>query len=134
MGPKKIKILQVNTNRSRLAMDLLEVIAREQRIDIALVSEPNKNMTRNEHWLHDRQQDCAIRLYNKELQATNPKQSNGMVSVDILGARWCSVYLSPNTHITEYQNALDNIENTIRPRGTTTIVAGDINAKGRDTL
>lgn len=39
-----IRIIQVNVNRSREAMDLMHQTIQEEKIDITMVSEPNKKI------------------------------------------------------------------------------------------
>lgn len=63
-----IKVLQVNTNRSKAALDLLEHMTTEQRVDVILVAEPNKKMVKEKGWLIDKRGDTSIKIVNKTIK------------------------------------------------------------------
>ena len=52
---------------------------------------------------------------------TNLQKLKGMVCVDMLGARWFSVYLPPNMSLNDYTDRLDECERVVRPRGRNVI-------------
>ena len=58
-----IKILQINTNRSRAALDMALKTSNELNISIIVISEPNRWAIENgNYWIHDDAQDTAIKI------------------------------------------------------------------------
>ncbi|KAF2892276.1 hypothetical protein ILUMI_13898 [Ignelater luminosus] len=42
--------------------------AKEHQIDVAIVAEPNKNMTKRQPWIVDKENDVTIRIYSKNIK------------------------------------------------------------------
>ena len=54
---KMLRFLQVNLNRCRTAQDLLAQGAHEKKIDVIILSEPNKAITDENIWVTDTQKE-----------------------------------------------------------------------------
>jgi hypothetical protein len=121
-----IRILQTNLNRCRLAQDLLEQTAREKRVDVLVVSEPNKSCLPK--WYADVRSDSAIHLRNSRT-ATSTSRGEGWVRVKVALYTIYSCYFSPNRSDDEYAKFLSDLETDIRAQRGNIIVAGDFNAK-----
>lgn len=130
-SPKPLKVLQVNLNRSRTAMDLLAVdLAREG--GVALISEPNKKIAANRNYLTDKEGDAAI-AFSKTLMPTGPVGSDrGFVWAMVHKITFYSCYISPNTDIDNFKRFLDHLGNSVRGAVGEVIVAGDFNAACTD--
>ena len=50
-------------------MDLLYKNSEENKIDIAIIAEPNKEHTKRAGWFTDKNRDVGIRIFNKSLKA-----------------------------------------------------------------
>lgn len=72
-----IKVLQVNTNWSRAAIDLVEHMIRKQRLDAVLVAKPNKKMAKDKGWLLERRGDTSIKIVNKAIKVRKSGKEEG---------------------------------------------------------
>ena len=128
-----MKIIQINTNRSWAAHDLLEQTAVEEKADIVLISEPNINLItkRPDVWYTSEDKSAAIKITNRNLKCTGTGSGNGYVWVETDNLKIVSCYISPNVDISVFENILQMIGNNITANNQThrTIVAGDLNAK-----
>lgn len=61
----KIKDNSNNFNRSTVALDLLNKTAEEENVDITIVSDLNKCMTRKQPWITDDRTDVAVRVFGQ---------------------------------------------------------------------
>lgn len=53
-------IIQINMNRCRIAHDLLKATIKKYDTDIGIISEPNKQIAKNNGWYTDDGGDSAI--------------------------------------------------------------------------
>ncbi|KAK9694644.1 Zinc knuckle [Popillia japonica] len=60
-----IKVLQTNLGRGRAAHDILYTLACEKDIDIAIISEPNINISLAHKFIMDKKRNVAIYIRNK---------------------------------------------------------------------
>lgn len=124
-------ILQTNLNRSRIAHDLLEQFIREENIDLALVSEPNKRYVEERAWITDVKGDVAVRICTQsaETEIGRIAREEGIVLVELKEVEVCGGYISPNIGIDSYSEYINRLERVLRDRNKPVIVAGDFNSK-----
>lgn len=126
-----IKILQVNTNRSKAALDLLEHTIMDQMVDVALVAEPNRIRARDKGWLLDSRGDTAIKVANRNIKVRKSGVEEGYTWVETDdGLLLCACYHSPNKGVNDLELYLNDIQKTVVARKPKRcLVAGDLNAK-----
>ena len=125
---KEMKLLQVNLNHCRDAQDLLMQTIAQDKIDVAIISEPY-GVDGNLRWLRSKDGKAAIGITDKAKRIKRTIKGNCYVGVEIGDAIIISVYVSPNGTERDLGNVLDDIERTIRRnQRKDIIVAGDLNA------
>ena len=72
-----IKILQVNSGRSKRAHDMAFYTAEKTDADMIIVGEPNRSLIKN-NWIVDAQGDVAIYIRNRNLRISNIKKLIGV--------------------------------------------------------
>jgi hypothetical protein len=123
-----MRIIEINTNRSRVALDMLQEAAIRYRIDIAIVCEPNFAAINTEVWTRDNRDDVAIScMGNMTVYATG--QGDGYVWVELQHVVVIGVYVSPNSTVGYYTDVIDSISMLIRTTHKDVLLAGDPNAK-----
>lgn len=124
----KLKLMQLNVNRSRGAHDLLYASAIQAQVDVLIVSEPNRRVASGEMWRTDEDSDCAIVILSGEA-VLNSGCGHGYVWVDLGDMRVFSCYFSPNRPLRELEGGLENLSRAIETGRRKVIVGGDFNAK-----
>lgn len=125
-----MKILQINTNRSRPAHDIAVATANELKAGVIIMSEPNLKAVQNRNdWVTDDNLDTAIRISDRNLLITNQGKGHGFSYVRIEGYTIYSCYFSPNGDILDFELMLEEIANLVRSNHEKAIIAGDFNAK-----
>lgn len=125
-----ISFLQINIGRKKTAHDLMFQTAAEKNIDILLISEPNKNKAQKTNDLTDKNIDTQIIILNKKIQITSRGKGTGYNWVEIEDMIIYSCYISPNSKIEEFEQYLQNIEDSIQnKKQKKIIIGGDFNAK-----
>lgn len=121
-------ILQINTNRSRGATELVAQTAKELNADIIVITEPNVNRL-DKNRITDESNDAATRVLKKGAPTKSGK-GKGFVWIEHNNMTVYNCYISPNVKILEFQNFLDKLENSIREQKIEweIIVTGDFNA------
>lgn len=126
-----MKVIQCNTNRCRLAHDLLEQTLATRGIDVGIISEPNRARVTGGTWITDDRHDAAIWLSQsaRERQVAAGTGS-GYVWVDLGVAVIYSCYISPNVPQTVFESFLDQLEDNVAKWSAQRllVVAGDFNA------
>lgn len=111
-----MRIVQINLNNSRRAQDLLTQYMRENKIGIALISEPNAIPRGN--WLGESGGVAAIHWDRDEESCALIERGRGYVAVERDGIILVRTYCSPNTGRVEFEKLLeelgDNIVNKYR--------------------
>ena len=126
---KLLKVLQVNLNRCRVAHDLLEVTVAEWKIDICIISEPNRDLAAKENWLVDENVDVAIWLSNTAVTLKEQGKGKGLVWINTGDAVIYSCYISPNKTQERFTDFLDDLGDSVSTQnGNKIIIAGDFNA------
>lgn len=111
-----LSFLQINFNRCKLAHDLVDKYTSDHNIDIVLMSEPNKNITHNRHYLHDTNTDAAICLLGNRVKISKFIQATsyvGIITEDNLLI--ISAYISPNIADDQFEEIVTNLCSTFNP-------------------
>lgn len=124
-----INILQINVGRDKKAQDILYETARKNNIDIIIISEPNKKMTKAQKWITDKSTDTAIIVNNKELNIYDSGNCRGACWIELREIIIYSTYLSPNILMEEYEQILDTISDSLAKQSKPKLIGGDFNAK-----
>lgn len=90
-----MKVLQINLDRGREALDLMSKTAREEQCDLCLIQEPNKKRT--EDWYGH--EDAKIKVLNQSHVVAKKGTGLGHTFFDIDQIRFISCYISPNSTI-----------------------------------
>ncbi|KMQ92970.1 reverse transcriptase [Lasius niger] len=126
----EIRILQVNINRSRRALDLLMHQAKELGAGLLLISVPC-NIPPAENWYVSQDKSSAIYVdanFNS-LRCRLAKQGDKSIAIYCGPYLVVSTYISPNLGLREYDNFLNELSGILSSRVDKVIVAGDFNAK-----
>lgn len=130
MAESKIRILQINTNRSKQAHDMALATARELSVDVLIVSEPNKSAMRGrKDWIFDDRLNSALKVLNTDIKIKGQGQGCGYSYVVTNKMTLFSCYSSGNDEIEDLDNTLVEIESHIRVNNNEAVIAGDFNAK-----
>lgn len=125
-----MRILQINTNRSRPAQYLTIATAKNIGAEILLVSEPNRNAICNrKNFVQDANLDTAIKILSTNIKIKNQGCGPGFAYIESEEFTIYSCYSSGNDEIDELLTTLTEIGNIIRFKNQEAIVAGDFNAK-----
>lgn len=126
-----MKVLQSNLGRGRGAMHLLNKIVEENKVDLVIISEPNKKLVSTGLWYTDANGDAAIRVYSERIKVINyGSEGKGYAWIETEEMVIYSCYSSPNIGIHEFQNYLQSLGRSIRTqRNRAVVIAGDFNAK-----
>lgn len=82
-------------------------------------------------WVHDEDQDAAIRLFNNKLGLQKQGNGKGYCWIRIGDVILYSCYISPNKSIEDFEIFLDELEtSTAAHRGKHIVITGDFNAAG----
>ena len=92
-----IRVLQINTNRSKTSVELAKQHAKQNNIDIVAITEPN-NSSINQQYITDNAQTAAL-LFVKTGTATETGRGAHFVWAEVGEQRIYSVYLSPVTPV-----------------------------------
>lgn len=126
---ESLRCLQINTGRSRDSHDLIEVKAREEDIDILVISEPNKTLAKYHQWLTDQNIDAALIIRTNKVKAKNTGRGKGFAWMELENMVLYSCYVSPNIDITSYEAFLEDLADDIRRKRKKVVLGGDFNAK-----
>jgi len=115
-----------------VAQDLLRQRAAEEKVDIALVSDPHVVPSDDCSWLAC----CGTRkadiwLASDEVTVTEVHREPEFVSARLNGVYVISCYASPNRTAAEFYDFLQRVGDHVRTigHGVPVIVAGDLNAR-----
>ncbi|XP_073821308.1 uncharacterized protein [Musca autumnalis] len=120
-----MKFIQLNLNHCEAAQDLLKQTVRELEVDLAIISEPYKNIS-SANWLCDKSGTTSIWSLNKPIQnALN--SATGFVRATFAGLTVYSCYIPPRHDIEDYRRIITDLTNDAASRGSI-LIAGDFNA------
>lgn len=128
-GTKEIRLLQVNLRRSSAAQSLVFQTARDEDIDILLLTEPYKK-TNQKNWFEDNTSRAAIVVCNQEMNLRKSESSDkGYVWAETNTARIYSCYYSPNDSKETFEAQLEALGESISQSSLKVLITGDFNAK-----
>ena len=124
-----IKVLQINTNRSRPAHDMALATAKEMGAKILVVSEPNRSAIRNrKDWIYDSEIDVALTILDSNIAVKRQGSGQGFSYVTTTQFTIFGCYCSPNRDITDLELTLEEIGIHMEFKERI-IIVGDFNAK-----
>ncbi|KAL4101252.1 hypothetical protein QTP88_021272 [Uroleucon formosanum] len=127
-----LDFVQCNLNHCRVAQDLVAQFMVEERVNVALISDPYKADPASSAWhVSAGQRKAAIYVANTGVTVANVISDPEFVSARLNGVQVCSCYASPNRPIEDFQDLLCRLEDSIRTvqQGTPVLVTGDLNAR-----
>lgn len=127
----ELKVLQINVDRSRAAMDL-EIATAQVEAGVAIVSEQNKRMAASMGFHLDAKGDVGLRIFGGTEPPNDVLRGDRFIVGTWTWGRVAGVYLSPNTRLETYEEEASNIINALdtgNPGLTRVILVGDLNAK-----
>lgn len=126
-----IKILQANINRCKAAQDLLLHTEKNLGFGISIISEPYQ-VPEDNMWTANNNVTAAIHYNMQSLQYPGTIINKGQYSVTILwqGIAIIACYISPNCDDLEFEEFLDELDETVASCADYNILlGGDFNAK-----
>lgn len=123
------KILQVNLGRSRVAHDLTYVAAIEEKVDIVIIGEPNKQMAKKQGFIMDEEEVVAAHIINKSVGIAKHERGRGYIKLTFGDWSLYGCYISPNITTDEFEERLDGIMASAKREKKAIIIAGDLNSK-----
>lgn len=128
--PPKMRILQININRSKQAHDMALATAQNLSADVVMVSEPNISAIRHrKDWVYDEGYKSAIKILNVQVKIRSQGQGKGYSYIATEKFTLFSCYSSGNDEIQDLEETLQEIESHLRMNRTEAVIAGDFNAK-----
>ncbi|XP_039763119.1 uncharacterized protein LOC120635973 [Pararge aegeria] len=123
-----IKVLQINLDRTRVAHDLLAVTAKEHKIDLAIIAEPNRKILEARDWVTDCRGDVSLVIFNNSIQTKVVARGNGFIAMKVFELTVYSCYFSPNNRYEEFEKDVSELFESIESQRGEIVVAGDFNA------
>lgn len=127
-----LNFLQANLNHSKVAQDLLTQYTWEERVDVAVLSDPYRKDQDSSSWLMSSgTRRAAIWVISNRACISNVTRDPEFVSARLNGTQVISCYASPNVKIAEFEDLLQRLEEHIRTVGVSALIllAGDLNAR-----
>lgn len=127
-----LDFVQCNLNHCRVAQDLVVQFMVEERVDVALISDPYKADPASSTWhVSAGQRKAAIYVANTGVTVVNVISDPEFVSARLNGVQVYSCYASPNRPIEDFQDLLRRLEDNIRTvqQEIPVLVTGDLNAR-----
>lgn len=127
-----LNFIQCNLNHCRVAQDLVAQFMVEQRIDVALLSDPYNAAPASSAWHASAgQRKAAIYVANTGVTVANVISDPEFVSARLNGVQVYSCYASPNRPIEDFQDLLRRLEDSIRAvqQEFPVLITGDLNAR-----
>lgn len=116
-------------------MALLARTSEENGIDVAIISEPNKNGIRSGPWWKSARADVAITTYGNTRKLVNEfGLGDAYVWIRIGRLVIYGCYISPNIHITDFERELRGLSDSMarNKHNGKVILVGDFNAKAQE--
>lgn len=122
-----MRLIQLNLNHCEAAQDLLEQTVREQKVDVAVLSEPYRRKHQGV-WAEDNTGGSALWVCGaRALQLSNIRSNDGYVRATIGGTTVYSCYMPPSLTTDEFESLVDRLALDVRGRNSV-VVAGDFNS------
>lgn len=124
------KIIQANLNRSWGALDLFKQYMLEKDVSIGLISKPPVGMSETNSCFISRDDLAAIIWIPEACIKTCRLIKRGESYVIICAGDFyvISSYISPNVHIVDFTNLLDDLTNSVSLTSGLFLIGGDFNA------
>ncbi|XP_073821458.1 uncharacterized protein [Musca autumnalis] len=120
-----MKVIQLNLNHCEAAQDLLKQTVRELEVDLAIISEPYRNIS-SSNWYCDTSGTSTLWSINKPMQNVLNSEL-GFVRATVAGLTVYSCYLPPRYDIEEYKHIITKLVNDASSKSPI-LIAGDFNA------
>ena len=111
---KNMEILQINIDRKRISHDLLHSIVNRDKIDLCIISEPNKKIAKSLKYLTDRRCDAAIVVADRDIILRGYGGGDGFVWAELEDIILYSCYVSPNVAMEEFEKFLLDLDNEMK--------------------
>ncbi|XP_045463892.1 uncharacterized protein LOC123673452 [Harmonia axyridis] len=122
-------ILQTNLGRCKAAHDMAQAAAMSEKIDILVVSEPNKKITAKEGWFVNDARDIAVKITNRKLVLEKVKREKNFIHLVLPGYHVYAIYVSPNVSLENFKEKIDSVFGDASIQKGGKIIVGDINSK-----
>ena len=123
-----IRVLQANLGGGRNAQNLVLQTAREERIDVVVLSELYRPPENNGRWAFDPLKSVAIVATGQyPIQRVWTSDVSGLVAAEVGGITFISCYAPPRLNVNEYECYLEAVELEACSHAKV-IIAGDFNA------
>lgn len=124
-----MRVLQANMHRSRTADALLEQMTVEKEVDVVIISEQYRRISRGS-WFEDNTGTAAIWVPDSgSFVGAEHMAGCGYVCLRTGSLSLMSCYLTPSDSMDQFRMKLDLIEDRVHETGGPFIVAGDFNAR-----
>ena len=124
-----MKVLQANMHRSRTADSLLSWLTMEHHSDGVIISEQPSNK-KSGSFIEETTGTAAICLIkHSRLSITNSESGKGFVCISCNEVTLVSCYVTPSNNRPEFEEKLNDIENSLRDMRGAFVVDGDFNSK-----
>ncbi|KAJ8972488.1 hypothetical protein NQ314_000164 [Rhamnusium bicolor] len=124
-----MKVLQINSDRSRASHDMAYAVAMREEMDIIIASEPNKKLVQESRWITDSRIDIAVYVRNKDLEIGNIRREAGYVCIKIRDYNVYCGYSSPNIPLDDFKQYIDGLMEDVTSNSGKSIILGDLNVK-----
>lgn len=101
----------------------------EEAIDVAVISEPNRNKMKNQKYHLDKNVDVAIIIYGQNIIVHKNGSGEGFTWVDLGSFVLYGCYISPNITNEQYDEYLTKLRDDMSTHRNEIIVCGDLNAR-----
>lgn len=108
---------------------MLDLIACEKDIDIAIICEPNVAIMKRKGLIYDLREDVAVFIKNKNLEVISVARENGFIKIGMEKWDLYCCYFSPNRTLDEFRRYFDGIFTRVKNEHREAIILGDMNAK-----
>lgn len=99
--------MRVNLNHCEAAQDLLMQTVREHKFEVAIISEPYRNLD-HPSWVADKAGKAAVWACGKyPFQDISKKPEDGFVRAKINGVHFFSCYMPPSMRLENFEGSLD---------------------------
>lgn len=124
----KVKVIQINLNHCKAAQELLAHTVLEEKIDVAIISDPYKVPNNSSSWITDITAGAAIwACGNFPFQQVLSPLAEGYVAAKINGVTFFSCYLPPSWNIHTFEEIVDSLADKAYSYHPL-VIAGDFNA------
>jgi Reverse transcriptase (RNA-dependent DNA polymerase). len=103
--------------------------ALEKKVDMVVVSEPNKILVRKSSWLKDRRADIAVFFVNKSVEVLKIQEEDGFMILSFQSFTMVCGYCSPNIPVLEFELYVDRLMTATRDIAGEKLILGDFNVK-----